>query len=197
MLYLLGDYIDRGPNSSAVLDVLMDLIKNKYQVFPLRGNHEEDILNAAKEYDTETFYFYVRKFKSTDLLDSEKQLKDKYKKFIETLPYYIELDKYILVHGGIPFERDKPYEAKEEMLVKRNTIYHAEKAQNKIIITGHEPRNIEEIKRHILLKSSVIPLDNGCVFSKPHKYYDYTTLGNLLCLNLDTFELISQKNIDH
>ncbi|MRR37497.1 serine/threonine protein phosphatase, partial [bacterium] len=37
-LYLLGDYIDRGPRSREVLDILMGLAMKGYRVFPVRGN---------------------------------------------------------------------------------------------------------------------------------------------------------------
>ncbi|MCJ8277615.1 MAG: serine/threonine protein phosphatase, partial [Bdellovibrionales bacterium] len=38
-LVFLGDYIDRGPNSKKVVDIILDLKKN-YNVICLKGNHE-------------------------------------------------------------------------------------------------------------------------------------------------------------
>ncbi len=39
-LVLLGDYIDRGPDSKGVIDYIMTLQKKGFDVVPLKGNHE-------------------------------------------------------------------------------------------------------------------------------------------------------------
>jgi hypothetical protein len=46
------------------------------------------------------------------------------------------------------------------------------------------------INQHIAQEGPVIYLDNGCVFKTR------LGMGNLLCLNLQTRELIAQPNID-
>lgn len=43
----LGDYVDRGPDSSAVLDFIIDLGKT-HTLVPLRGNHEIMMLDARE-----------------------------------------------------------------------------------------------------------------------------------------------------
>jgi serine/threonine protein phosphatase 1 len=48
-LFLLGDYIHKGPRSKDTLNYILKLIKRGYKVFPLRGNHEDELLNAAKK----------------------------------------------------------------------------------------------------------------------------------------------------
>ena len=40
-LYFLGDYIDRGPDGKGVIDYLMHLQKEEYNVLLLKGNHED------------------------------------------------------------------------------------------------------------------------------------------------------------
>ena len=40
-LYLLGDYIDRGPDSRGVIDTILRLQEEGYQIHCLRGNHEQ------------------------------------------------------------------------------------------------------------------------------------------------------------
>ena len=47
-LFLLGDYVDRGPYSQEVLDYIMHLMDRGYHIFPLRGNHENDLLDYVK-----------------------------------------------------------------------------------------------------------------------------------------------------
>ena len=44
--------------------------------------------------------------------------------------------------------------------------------------------------------SLVIPLDNGCVYTKKHKRLDYTKTGRLCAFNLDTRGLIAIENVE-
>ena len=48
-LYLLGDLVDRGPDSKGVLDFLLDLRRRGYSVAAVRGNHEEMLLDACRD----------------------------------------------------------------------------------------------------------------------------------------------------
>ena len=47
-LYLLGDYIDRGPDSKGVIDTIFELREKGFKVICLRGNHESMLLDALK-----------------------------------------------------------------------------------------------------------------------------------------------------
>jgi serine/threonine protein phosphatase 1 len=46
-LYLLGDYVNKGPNSAGVLDYIVQLQAAGFQVHCLRGNHEQELLPSA------------------------------------------------------------------------------------------------------------------------------------------------------
>jgi len=196
-LYFLGDYIDRGPNSSGVLDIIIKLKEDGYQIFPLMGNHEYQALRAQQEYDKHSFYFFMKKLnKSADLLNKKKKIKKRYRKFFESLPYFIELDDFFLVHAGFDFRKDKPFEDIDSMLNIRGFKYDKKQAKGKKIIFGHTPVNYNKILKKIKKRKNKIPLDNGCIYVKKHKYYDFTKLHRLCCLNLNTFELICQDNIE-
>ncbi len=82
------------------------------------------------------------------------------------------------------------------MLWKRKFDYDNKILKGKIVIHGHQPINLEEIKKSIYNNKNIIGLDNGVNYIKKHKIYDYKKMGNLCALNLDTFELIIQKNIE-
>ena len=43
-LIYLGDYVDRGPDSRAVIDIVMDEAPPGFEVVTLKGNHEEMML---------------------------------------------------------------------------------------------------------------------------------------------------------
>jgi len=49
-LVMLGDYVDRGPDSKGVIQFLVDLRKEGYDVRCLIGNHESTMLDAVRKY---------------------------------------------------------------------------------------------------------------------------------------------------
>ena len=196
-LYFLGDYIDRGPDSSGVLDIVIDLKKEGYKIFPLLGNHEQQALKAESDYDKKSFYFYISRInKSDDLLNKKRKIKKRYRKFMQNLPLYYELDDFFIVHAGFDFSKEKPFEDKDSMLNIRSFKYDKEKAKGKTIIFGHDPTDYDKILKKIKKRKKKIPLDNGCVYNKAHKIYDFHKLRKLCCFNLDTYELICQENIE-
>jgi serine/threonine protein phosphatase 1 len=195
-LFLLGDYIDRGPDNCGVINYIIYLQSNGYNIKPLRGNHEQEIIEAFEEYDTATFKFYVKRFRSHDLIDTRGKIKEPYFDFIKNLPFYFQLPDYYLVHGGINFSKENPFDDLRQLLVLRKSTYNQEKAGNRKIVFGHQPTHFKDIQMAIESKSVLLPLDNGCIYNKPHKVFDYTCLGNLVCLDLDSHELHVMKNID-
>jgi len=197
LLFLLGDYIDRGHNSSGVINYILELQNSGYNIFPLRGNHENNILETQITYDSLMFGNFVRKInKSPDLLEEDNSIKPEFQSFFESLPYYYELDNYILVHAGLNFKLQNPFEDKTSMLELRGFSVNVPANFSKTIIHGHNPTYLSDIMTAINERQKVIPLDNGCVYSKPHKFYDYKQLGKLLCFDLDNFEIIYQTNIE-
>src|SRR5436190_4191878 len=49
-IYFLGDYIDRGPRSREVIDLILALQKENYGVRTLRGNHEQLFIDSEKDF---------------------------------------------------------------------------------------------------------------------------------------------------
>ncbi|WP_091545089.1 metallophosphoesterase [Thermoflexibacter ruber] len=193
----LGDYIDRGVDSAGVIDFIMNLKEQDYDVYTLRGNHEENLIDAHKNYEPKLFQKFVERInKSANLLDEEGKLKTKYIDFVLNLPYFIELEDFWLVHAGFNTNIEDTFSDTLAMLETRRFEYDEEKLKGKKVIHGHQVIYLSEIEIAIKENKNIIPLDNGCVYSKPHKIYDYKQVGNLCCLNMDTKELILQRNID-
>ncbi len=199
-LFLLGDYIDRGPASGAVIDYILSLIDQGYDVYPLRGNHEENLLVALDEYDKEAFEMMVRRInKCPDLLDENGTLKQRYVAFMQSLPYYYEMDDCFLVHAGFDFKKPAPFKDYSAMInfYIDNSNYDTSILNGKRMIHGHRVTEIDHIEKLVSEKSQIIPLDNGCAYRKKHKVYDYTKLGNLCCLELNSFQLFKVENVDY
>ena len=139
-LYVLGDIIDKGQDSIRLAKLLF-FIPN---VCCIAGNHEYDFLKyyRALMKQTEDYDWVLEKLRSyfTDgkLLDWETV--DQF----DLLPFYIETDKFIGVHAGIPFQDGMllpPEDARPEQLVydrffkEPNVLPRGEKC----ILYGHTP----------------------------------------------------------
>ncbi len=193
-LFLLGDYIHKGPRSKDTLNYILKLIKRGYKVFPLRGNHEDELLNASKRKDSMLLRWLCRK--SSDLLKDGK-VRKKHLDFIESLPYYYELHDFYLVHGGFNFAAVNPLKDKKAMLWRRMREDETDFGGIKRIIHAHQPQAFNLIQSRVQTRAKVIGLDNGVNYVKKHKLYEVSKMGNLCALNLDTFELIVQPNVEN
>lgn len=189
-LFFLGDYINKGPDSRSVLDYLMALVESgAYQIFLLRGNHEDMLLdhNVGRKW----LHEFVHEHHSEELLDERGLLPLKYKTFLEDLPYYFEVPGYLLVHAGFNFQIKDPFSDLRSMLYIRDYPVNPDFVQDRRIVHGHNPKPLGAIQDYLSSDSAVIPLDNGCVY-----YGEREGMGNLLCLNLSTQELIVQENVE-
>jgi serine/threonine protein phosphatase 1 len=202
-LIFLGDYIDRGPDSAGVIDFIMELQSMNYRITPLKGNHEYHFCRVYEEYDIETFRNFVCRInKSENLLDQDGQVIQKYLNWMRELPYYVESEKYVVVHGGLNLNIENPFDDEIAIVDMRinpdngQEFYTHPFMKHRHLIYGHVPTPLIDIKQAIDDKLTLIPLDNGCIYNKPHRIFDYTKLGHLSCLDIDRWELSMQKNID-
>lgn len=190
-IYLLGDYIDRGPKSKEVIDLIIDLQEKGYNVFPIMGNHEQLLIDSLNS--SESFLNWFDNGCLTTLysfkIDRAYDLPEKYLKFFLELPYYIKLDKFVLVHGGMNLTQEDPYQDKLSMVWIRNEKGNIEEKLGKRIIAGHTPLPLDEIQKS--LNAPKIYLDGGCVY-----YKRYKGLGYLCALELNSMQLYTQINIE-
>lgn len=186
-LYILGDILDKGPDSFKVLDYVM----NAENINLIKGNHEY-MLQLAIEND-ERIRDYIEcegKQKIEKIKARGEKYFEKVYKYIKNLPYYIILDEdFLLIHGGIEINinddrtyilnRLKSKEGEEEILINRSLWIDTfdnelkkEEFGSKVfnIIIGHTPmqnifKKINEIGvRENKFGKKVICLDTG-VFS--------------------------------
>jgi len=200
-IYLLGDYIDRGPDSKGVLDYIMQLLEMGYKVTPVLGNHEEMLLKAQLGYDHLMKWLVnggrltLHSFGIDDPPVSTYRvilnIPEVYKRFLWSLKVYVRTEDFIFVHAGIDFSLDKPFLDKHSMLWTRNPVVNKEKLGGRRIIHGHNAISLARIKEMVANPESLsICIDGGCCY----KYRD--GLGNLVGINLETHELVWVRNID-
>lgn len=192
MLYLLGDYINKGPDSKGVIDFIFKLRDSGYQVKCLRGNHEQYLLDGFI-YSWEEIAFSSRGGKETLESFSAKTIQEipsKYLVFIKSLPFYFELENHLLIHAGLNFDLADPYRDDYSMLNIRNMDFELERTGGKRIIHGHVPKSFLEISQKLEKKWNHISIDAGCV------YNHLDGLNHLVALDIETEKLYIQKNID-
>ncbi len=189
-LYLLGDYIDRGPRSKELLDEIINLLKKGYSVHPLRGNHEEMLLQSQVSLQALSLWMTNGGHATLDSFRAEdaREIPYNYRNFLLALPSYIILDDFVLVHACLNFDIPDPFTDTETMLWARTCQVNPERIGSRRLVCGHTA-----IRRESVLKSLAttrIMLDNGCV------YKGYPELGSLTALELDSMSLYFQENID-
>lgn len=188
-LFIIGDMVDRGPYSYMVLDKIWQLLDRGYQVYPLRGNHEQLFLSFNRENRRKLSVFASRQYAS-HLLEADERLNTEVDKFFGTLPIYYETDIAFLVHAGFNTLVKDPFKEWKDMMWIRSFGYDDKKLKNKMVVHGHVPTPYSTISKRIKQGRKLVNIDNGCIRAGVEDY------GYLMCFNIDTHELIRQKNID-
>ena len=171
-LYLLGDFVNKGPDSRGVLQLILDLQDQGYQIKGLRGNHDELWLREAQQ--------------GFMLLESE------YASFLSSLPYYIDADPFLFVHAGFNFSLYDPLSDLQAMTVIRNwrdSVNH-HWLNGRIIVHGHIRRHRELIRLDMEHRGPVIDIDNGCFATK------HLGQGSLCAVDLSNWQVWFEKNAD-
>ncbi|MBL6989216.1 MAG: metallophosphoesterase [Bacteriovoracaceae bacterium] len=166
-LVFLGDYIDRGPQSSEVIDTILEL-KKYFKVITLMGNHEQMLLDFLEDESGEEAGLFIYNGGGATL-ESYKSVSDRFKIPPEHLAFYkslqltYETDDYFFVHAGLP---DLPLddiksqldEHKTTLLWIREPFFESEYKWSKTIIHGHTPME------DIFEDDQRINIDTACFF---------------------------------
>ena len=191
-LYLLGDMIDRGPDSKGVIDTILELQESGYDVRAIRGNHEQMLLTSvnASFYTDRALWLANGGCETMESYGvSEPEELGELIQYLETLPLYRITDSHIFVHAGLDFSLNDPFSGEEAMLWKRSGGVNKAKLGGRVLVSGHTPLTLAKIRRS--LGTSHIRLDNGCVQGNT-----LPGVGNLVALVLESGELHVQENIE-
>lgn len=192
-LYLLGDYINKGPFSKQVIDYLLELQEKGFQLQLLRGNHEQEILNVvAGTTDLATLWQKGgQTFMANFGVEHPADIPKKYLHFFSSLEWYFALEDYLLVHAGFDFSAANPFQPSEALVNIRDYSVDLDKTAGRRVLHGHSPTALQQIETSLAKKQQLhMSLDAGCVYRKN------TQQAHLLALNIDQWQWYSQKNID-
>lgn len=159
LIIFLGDYVDRGPGSKAVIDRLLGLSGEGFEPICMSGNHEEMFLSfledpssgeawlanggdaTAVSYGVDVSAYYTVQSGGGDLKGLHQALVDavpaEHKTFLRTLKtHHVEGD-YFFSHAGlrpgIPIDRQDPH----DLMWIRQTFLRSRKDHGKVVVHGH------------------------------------------------------------
>lgn len=156
-LVLLGDYVDRGPDSCGVIERILKL-KQETHLICLRGNHEEMFLNA---YDSqEAFNFWESCGGDETILSYGGQglssVPEAHRQFLRMTGLYHETEDCIFVHANV--EPDVPMDSQDQRtLLWQHIEYPPRHFSEKVIICGHTPQP-EGLPAHL---GTAVCIDSG------------------------------------
>lgn len=135
-LVLLGDYIDRGPNSRGVIERLLELERQGDHIF-LRGNHEAWMMSGAIDYSMFHSWWDVGGAETMDSYGTHdlNDIPNSHWLFIERTRLFYETETHIFVHGA---SGQGPLEETGEQWLLWSRIYNIEPhPSGKRVICGH------------------------------------------------------------
>ena len=193
-LFLLGDYVDRGPDSRGVLDIICLLADAGYDIRAVRGNHDDLLLRAilndhnlfSRQYRMGWGWHTVKSFGVDDLKD----IPGNYINLLESMPYMFIEDDYIFVHAGLDMQTVDPLRDTDPlyMLWDTSRLVDRRKVGGRKLVTGHVIDYLDDIR--VSVHTGNIRLDNGAFTNQQPE------MGNLVALNLDTREFTIQPWYD-
>lgn len=173
-IIFLGDYVDRGPDSKKVLDLLIVLSKAGKHVF-LKGNHDDmlvDYYRKTHDYD-DGVWFYNGAI--TTIKSFENKVENEYVEFLERLPLFYEEKigryNYLFVHAGVNPGKPLSVQNRWDFLwIREEFLYMETKYENYIILHGHTPTLYLNGSDKIIMRKDKnnelisIDIDTGCVY---------------------------------
>ncbi|MBN2106748.1 MAG: serine/threonine protein phosphatase [Deltaproteobacteria bacterium] len=164
-LVFLGDYIDRGPDSYEVVELLIDLKKQFPGIITLRGNHEDYIIAVLLGNQNRQERELWRTCNGGEMTLASYRHAGEYmsvhKDFYLNLPVYWETEEYFFCHAGVrrgvPLHEQRPV----DLVDNRNHYPLPHENLGKIVVHGHTVVDTP------LILSNRINIDTGAGKSGP------------------------------
>jgi serine/threonine protein phosphatase 1 len=156
ILVLVGDYIDRGPDSRGTIDLLLARSRVQESIF-LKGNHESFVFDFAKD---PSLMRHWQKFGALDTMRSyglvaapdmtARELQDLADKWIANLPpahaaFFSKLalsftcGDYFFAHAGVKPEVSLKRQVERDLIWIRDEFLQSDKWFGKLVVHGHTP----------------------------------------------------------
>lgn len=181
-IVMLGDYIDRGPDSKGVMDYLMTEPFDGFEHVILRGNHEQMLCDALNNHNVDMWLFNggqetLQSFETVPGFAPDKKVFAPYVNWIKKLKVSHRINNFVFVHAGL--NPDKAYEDNShgDMMWIRGKFLNSDEEyldrNNKpvMVIHGHTPTYFDpfsEVPENPVpvVRDNRINMDTGSVFTK-------------------------------
>lgn len=178
MIYL-GDYVDRGPASREVIDLILNERPEGVETVCLLGNHEDLMLSfldggsmaldwrpngggeTMRSYGVDPESPYSRS-------ELEKRLPEAHMEFLRSLELYHVEGDYLFVHAGIVPEMPLSEQMRFDLTWIREEFLESDVDHGKCVVHGHT------IRKEVDVRPNRIGIDTGAFFT-----------GKLTCLALE------------
>jgi serine/threonine protein phosphatase 1 len=143
-LVMLGDYVDRGPESREVVDELMRRSSDA-RVVCLRGNHEDMMLSGLEDPGA-AVQWLLNGGEATLASYGGQAPPEEHLAWLSALPVAYETEHQFFVHAGVrpgvSLDAQKP----EEMLWIRRPFLDSDADFGKHVVHGHTPAGEPELR---------------------------------------------------
>lgn len=174
-LVFLGDYIDRGPDSFAVLEKLIEIEKQFPRTVFIRGNHDQYLMNWLFSADDTFLYLGGRQTRESYYRHAEQELNEddgpgaflrlmpeSHLDFLDRTRFYYELPSALFVHGGIdPAVEKVEDQSLYDLLMGHRDFFGFPRYGRKIVV-GHTSTEIFRSQRPVLLPNGIVMCDTSC-----------------------------------
>ncbi len=198
LLILMGDYMDRGPQSRETLSLVIELAKDG--AVALRGNHDQMFLDwLSGNHSSNDLHFFMNGgfatissylgygwFKENgydeELVQKAKEyIRSHYQEHIEflsELDYFYETKEYIFVHAGInPLIEDWRYTDIYDYIWIRDGFLHTDHHYAFTVIHGHTPARLLHKRNDIFFGNKKIGIDGSCAYGGQLNCLEITEAG--------------------
>jgi len=165
-LVFLGDYVDRGPQSKAVIDFLLQLDWPGWEIVTLRGNHDQAVIDFVEDPLTyrgwrgfgaaETLVSYGVKAPIFDddraFAAARDEFVDKcppeHMEFLNSLKLSHVAGDYMFVHAGVRPGIALDQQSAEDLMWIRDDFLSSNAKLDKVIVHGHSPSEKPVLRRN-------------------------------------------------
>jgi serine/threonine protein phosphatase 1 len=150
LLICLGDYVDRGPDSAGVIELLLKEAPAGMKRIALMGNHEELMLRFLVDEGVAPVWFAnggdaTLESYGVNTMDSYERVRHQFgrllparhRAFLESLAVSHSEDDYFFVHAGIKPGLALDQQRREDLLWIRGEFLYSDADHGKIVVHGH------------------------------------------------------------
>lgn len=159
VMVFVGDYIDRGPESAAVIEYLIRGLPRSFEVHCLMGNHEHALLRFLADPSTMPHWLMngaaatLRSY-GVDPVGEEagetafqacrdallSAMPASHRAFIDSLPLVLEIGDYLFVHAGIRPGVPVAEQSEHDLLWIREGFLDCDEDLGRVVVHGHTPQ---------------------------------------------------------